>query len=72
MKGKSTLIIATCIIFLVFFSNVVAGAAGIGGFLSDVGEMLTLFGACVCFVLAMLSYERAATDDKLDAAKKET
>ena len=47
-------------IFLVFFTNVVAGAAGVGVFLSDVEEMLTLFAACVCFVVAMLAYERSA------------
>jgi hypothetical protein len=44
----------------VFFSNVVAGASGAGVFLSDVGEMLTLFAACICFVVAMLAHERAA------------
>jgi hypothetical protein len=44
---------------------VVAGAAGMGVFLSDVAEMLTLFVACVCFVLAMLAHERSVsgTDD---------
>jgi hypothetical protein len=57
---KNILVIVTCIIFLVFFSNVMAGAAGIGVFLSDVGEMLTLFAACISFVMAMLGHERSA------------
>jgi hypothetical protein len=56
----------------VFFSNVVTGAAGIGVFLSDVGEMLTLFAACGCFVLAMLAHERAATGTSADPAKDDT
>lgn len=61
MTAKNALVIVTCIIFLVFFSNVVAGATGIGVFLSDVGEMLTLLAACICFVLAMLAHERSVT-----------
>jgi hypothetical protein len=56
---KNILIIITYAIFLVFFSNVAAGAAGFSVFLSDVGEMLTLFAACVCFVVAILSHERS-------------
>jgi hypothetical protein len=65
---KNNLVIVTCIIFFVFFSNVVAGAAGIGVFLSDVGEMLTLFAACVCFVIAMLAHERSAASRSADSA----
>lgn len=60
MATKNLLVIVTCIIFVVFFSNVVAGAAGLGVFLSDVEEMLTLLAACICFVVAMLAYERSA------------
>jgi hypothetical protein len=55
----------------VFFSNVVAGAAGLGVFLSDVGEMLTLFAACICFVIAILAYERAATATRSQSANRE-
>jgi len=69
---KNILVIVTCIIFLVFFSNVVAGAAGIGVFLSDVGEMLTLFAACVCFVVAMLAHERSATGRSAHPANDKT
>ena len=72
MTNKRSLIIVTCIIFLVFFSNVVAGAAGLGVFLSDVGEMLMLFAACVCFVIAFLAYERAATDTQSEPENEET
>ncbi len=72
MTAKTSLIIITCAIFLLFFSNVIAGAAGLGVFLSDVGEMLTLFAACVCFVIAFLAYERAAKDTKSQSENEET
>ena len=68
MTTKNIPVLATCVVFFVFFSNVVAGAAGIGVFLSDVGEMLTLFAACVCFVVAMLAYERSVTGRAFPAA----
>lgn len=55
-----------------FFSNVIAGAAGLGVFLSDVGEMLTLFAACICFVIAFLSYERAESDTQIQSENEET
>lgn len=71
MTAKTSLIIITCAIFLLFFSNVIAGAAGLGVFLSDVGEMLTLFAACVCFVIAFLAYERAATDTQSQSENEE-
>ena len=60
MASKNLFVLVTCIIFLVFFANVVAGAMGAGAFLSDVGGMLTLFAACTCFVIAMLAHERAS------------
>ena len=72
MTTKTLLVISTCIIFLVFFSNVVAGAAGAGVFLSDIGEMLTLFAACICFVVAMLAHERSASDTGAPSANEET
>ena len=46
-------------LFLVYLSNVLAGATGVGVFLSDVVEMLTLFLACIAFVFATLAVERA-------------
>ena len=72
MAIKNLLVIVTCIIFLAYFSNVVAGGTGAGVFLSDVGEMLTLFAACVCFVLAMLAHERSASDTNTASANGET
>ncbi len=72
MTTKTSLLITTCIIFLVYFSNVVAGAAGLGVFLSDVGEMLTLLAACICFVVAFLAYERAANDTQSQSENEET
>ena len=72
MTIKNSLVIVTCIVFLVFFSNVVAGAAGVGVFLSDVQEMLTLLTACIFFVLAMLAHERAATRATEDELKNDT
>lgn len=71
MATKNILLIATCAIFFAYFSNVVAGAMGIGVFLSDVGEMLTLFAACACFVVAMLAHERAAADQAADPASND-
>ena len=68
MTTKNLFVIVTCIIFAVYFSNVVAGASGAGVFLSDVGEMLTLFVACGCFVIAMLAHERAARGKAADPA----
>jgi hypothetical protein len=56
----------------VFFANVIAGATGAGVFLSDVGEMLTLFAACICFVLSMLAHERSATDTSARSANDNT
>ena len=50
---------ASCI-FVVYIANVMIGAAGGTIFLSDVGEMLTLFASCVCFVIFMLQRERVA------------
>lgn len=72
MSKKNYYVITTCLIFLVFFSNVVAGATGIGVFLSDLGEMLTLFAACICFVVAMLAHERAAPDKNAKSANDKT
>lgn len=72
MSAKNSLVITTCLIFLVFFSNVVAGAAGLGVFLSDVWEMLTLFAACICFVVAMLAHERSAAGTRAESANDET
>lgn len=47
-------------LFAVFLANVLSGASGRAVFLSDVAEMLTLFAACIFFVVAVLRRERAA------------
>lgn len=60
MKPGGLYLLPSAGLFLVYLSNVVAGAAGIGVFLSDVVEMLTLFLACIAFVIATLAVERAA------------
>lgn len=45
--------------FLVFFSSVAVGAAGLGALFDDVTEMLTLFGASLLFVAGVLMLEAA-------------
>ncbi len=72
MAKKNIFVLVTCAVFLVYFSNVVAGAAGIGVFLSDVGAMLTLFAACICFVIAMLAHERSETGANASPGNNDT
>ena len=48
---------ASIAMFAVFFANVALGAASNSAFLGDVGEMLVLFGASLCFVVAILKKE---------------
>ena len=50
------------ILFAVFLVNIILGAARIGVILGDVGEMLTLFGASIFFVIAVLGLERKKRD----------
>ncbi len=57
-RGTVALILAL-ILFLAFFANVSAGAAGQGVVLGDIAEMLTLFGAAVLFVIGVLLREAA-------------
>ena len=53
-------LIGATILFLVFAANVALGASSGSGFLSDVGEMLVLFGVAVLFVIAILKKEADA------------
>jgi hypothetical protein len=71
-KSDYWLLIASCGIFAVFFANVVTGATGGKVFLSDLGEMLTLFTACISFVVAVLHQERlkSGMPSQTDAANK--
>lgn len=54
------LLIGAAAFFTGFFANVASGAFGMGTVLSDVGEMLVLFAACILFVISLLIKERAA------------
>ena len=45
------------VLFGIFFVNVVVGSALRVSFLGDVGEMLVLFAAAICFVVAILQKE---------------
>jgi membrane protein implicated in regulation of membrane protease activity len=51
-------------VFAVFLTNVVVGAAGGSVYLTDVTEMLTLFLACVLFVVAVLWRESSVRSDR--------
>ena len=46
-------------VFAIYLANVMTGAAGGSVFLSDRVEMLTLFLACILFVVAVLLRERS-------------
>lgn len=52
-------LVASAIVFAVYFSNVVMGAFGGNAFLGDVSEMLVLFAATILFVVAILKREAA-------------
>ena len=47
----------SCVVFGIFAGNVVLGSTLRIFFLGDVGEMLVLFAAAICFVLAILQKE---------------
>ena len=47
----------SCVVFGVFVGNVVLGSTLRIFFLGDVGEMLVLFAAAICFVVAILQTE---------------
>lgn len=57
-QGEALAFFVAGILFAIFLFNIILGAARGGVFLSDVGEMLALFGACICFVIAVLALER--------------
>ena len=52
-------LIASFIVFVIYFSNVALGAFADNAFLGDIGEMLVLIGATVLFVIAILQKEAA-------------
>ncbi|MCY4311567.1 MAG: hypothetical protein OXC54_09710 [Rhodospirillaceae bacterium] len=47
------------VVFSIFLANVVTWTLGATAFLSDVGEMLLLFAACIAFVILVLQREGA-------------
>ena len=55
-------IIASCGLFFLFFANVVMGSMGEKVFFSDIEEMLTLFVACIIFVIGILFREQRAAE----------
>lgn len=52
------------LLFATFSANVVMGSMGLGGFLGDVSEMLTLFAATIFFVAVILQKEAADKKSK--------
>lgn len=57
-------LILSGVLFAVFAANVYLGATGATRFLSDVSEMLLLFGAALFFVAAILRREAIAKSEK--------
>lgn len=58
MRRESPFFMIALLLFAVFAVNVILGSAHQPVFMSDVAEMLTLFGACIFFVVAVLIRER--------------
>ncbi len=52
-------LLASLIVFLIYFLNVSLGAVAGVAFLGDVGEMLVLLAAAILFVVAILQKEAA-------------
>ncbi|MCY4239433.1 MAG: hypothetical protein OXC93_13995 [Rhodospirillaceae bacterium] len=60
MKGTGYWAMTGCVVvFSIFLANVVTWTLGATAFLSDVGEMLLLFAACIAFVILVLQREGA-------------
>jgi len=57
------ILIASAIVFTLYFANVTLGAFTGSAMLGDVGEMLVLFVATILFVVAILK-EEAERDSK--------
>ncbi len=50
-------LMAAILFFAVYVSNVALGALASSAFMGDVGEMVTLLAASICFVAAILKAE---------------
>ncbi|MGH1416769.1 MAG: hypothetical protein ACRBB0_25005 [Pelagimonas sp.] len=59
-------LIASILVFALFFANVALGAFADRAFLGDVGEMLVLFAASILFVVAILKKEADEKKNKED------
>ncbi|MDP5218239.1 hypothetical protein Q5Y75_13495 [Ruegeria sp. 2205SS24-7] len=50
-------LVASIVVFAIYFGNVALGAFADSAILGDVGEMLVLFAASILFVVAILKKE---------------
>lgn len=50
----------SCVIFVIYVTNVFLGATSGSAFMGDVAEMVTLFIAAILFTVAILKRESAA------------
>ena len=55
-------LLASIVVFAIYFTNVALGACFQAAFLGDVGEMLVLLAAAVLFVVAILQKEADQKD----------
>ena len=55
-------LVASLIVFVIYFANVALGAFANAAFLGDVGEMMVLFLASILFVVAILQKEAGIKD----------
>ena len=55
-------LLASIVVFAIYFTNVALGAFFQAAFLGDVGEMLVLLAAAVLFVVAILQKEADQKD----------
>ncbi|WP_350333917.1 hypothetical protein [Coralliovum pocilloporae] len=50
-------LVASIVVFVIYFANVALGAFASSAFLGDTNEMLVLFAASILFVIAILKRE---------------
>lgn len=63
-RSGTAALVGSLVCFVVFFSNVLLGASGIGVFIGDVAEMLMLLAASILFVIGVLAREAHETPGK--------
>jgi hypothetical protein len=64
-RSGNAALLGSLVCFAAFFSNVLMGASGMGVFIGDVPEMLTLLAASILFVVGVLDREAHETPDKV-------